>query len=77
MSYEKSKENWTIQKLSPGFLLLLASNIILQESYKDNYDDCCLVYNGYATVNCIPITGLLQCKTKVHLKSDEIIFQFG
>lgn len=51
MSYEKSRENWTIQKLSPGFMLLLTSNIILQESYKDSYDDCCSIYNGCATVS--------------------------
>ena len=30
-----------------------------------------------STVNCIPITGTLQCKKKVHLISDEIIFQVG
>lgn len=38
-----------IQKLSPGFLLLLMMvNITLQDSYKDNYD----VNNGCATINC-------------------------
>ena len=77
----QSFTSFDIQKLSPGFLLLLMTNITLQNSYKDNYDDCCLANIGCTTINCKMYSNYRDVKMlkkkKVHLRSDEIIFQFG